>query len=58
MVADITQVGLIYDRLVKTYGLNEGGKIHSALVQGEITDSVRRKVRGVVLQKTETIQVH
>lgn len=41
------KVDVIFDRLVKTYGLSGGAVIHRALAKGEITQEIRRKVRRV-----------
>ncbi|MCK9985423.1 MAG: hypothetical protein AzoDbin1_01895 [Azoarcus sp.] len=58
MFANLNQVTAIYDRLVSAYGLNEGAAIHKALVAGEITPEIRRKVRAIASTITTQVTLH
>lgn len=57
MFGNLNQVTAIYDRLVATYGIYEGAAIHKALVAGEITPEIRRKVRAVATPNNTTTPV-
>lgn len=41
------KVDVIFDKLMRTYGANGAAVIHKALLKGEITQEIRRKVRRV-----------
>lgn len=43
------KVDVIFDKLMRTYGANGAAVIHKALLNGAITQEIRRKVRRVCL---------
>lgn len=39
------KIDAIFDRLTEAYGINKTARIHKALLHGQITPEIRRKVR-------------
>ncbi len=42
------KISVYFDRMTERFGVNGAGKLHHALLHGEITSEVRSKIRQVV----------
>lgn len=53
------KINVYFERMTEMYGINGAGKIHRALLIGEVTPAVRSQIRKMVAQpQVKPTQTH
>ena len=53
-----SKINVFFDRMTEGYGLNQAGRVHQALLRGEITPEVRANIRKSLAECVKKPSIH